>query len=95
MSHYLLHTLRTGTPFMGLSPSFVKAGAILALSCDYSDIGKQAAEIAGRILNGENPGDIDVTVPRKFSLHINLRIANQIGMHIPDSVVRLADEVIK
>jgi putative ABC transport system substrate-binding protein len=93
--YILLNTLRTETPFMGLSPSFVKAGALMALSCDYGDVGKQAAEIANRVLNGKNPGDIAIAVPRKVSLHINLRTAYCIGLRVPVNVIELADEVIK
>ena len=40
--YILLNTLRAGVPFIGLSPSFVRAGALMALSCDYGDIGRQA-----------------------------------------------------
>ena len=93
--YILLTTLRARVPFMGLSPAFVKAGALMALSCDYTDIGKQAAEIAMRILDGENPGDIPIAVPRKISLHINLRTAEHIGLNIPKSAIRLASEVIR
>ena len=93
--HILLRTLRTGTPFMGLSHSFVKAGALFALSCDYADIGKQSAETAIRILNGESPGDIPVIVPRKVLLSINLRIAEHIGLRIPEHVIKSANVVIK
>ena len=93
--HILLNTLRTGTPFMGLSHSFVKAGALFALSCDYADTGEQAAEIAGRVLNSESPGDIPVAVPRKVSLSINLRTAKHIGLHIPEDIIKSADAVIK
>ena len=38
----LLYTLREGIPVIGLSPRFVKAGALFSLSCDYRDIGHQA-----------------------------------------------------
>jgi len=93
--HILLNTLRTGTPFVGLSPSFVKAGALMALSCDYSDIGKQAAEMADRVLQGENPGYIPVAIPRKVSLCINLKTAKHIGLRIPENAIKLADKVIK
>ena len=93
--YILLNTLRTGTPFVGLSPSFVEAGALMALSCDYADVGKQAGEIGNRVLNGEEPGDIPVAVPRKVSLWINLRTADHIGLRIPESVIKLADKVIK
>lgn len=93
--YILLTTLRARMPFMGLSPAFVKAGALMALSCDYADTGKQAAEIAMRILDGENPGDIPIAVPRRISLHINLRTAKHIGLNVPENAVELADEVIR
>jgi putative ABC transport system substrate-binding protein len=93
--YILLNTLRTGTPFMGLSPSFVSAGALMCLSCDYEDIGKQAAELAERILKGEKAGNIPVAMPRKVLLSLNLRTADQIGLRIPDKVIKSADEVIR
>ena len=93
--YILLTTLRARVPFMGLSPAFLKAGALMALSCDYTDIGKQAAEIAMRILDGENPGDIPIAVPRKISLYINLRTAEHIGLNVPKNAIKLADEVIR
>ena len=93
--YILLTTLKTGVPFIGLSSAFVKAGALMALSCDYTDIGIQAAETAKRILDGENPKDIPIAVPRKVLLCINLRIAKHIGLNIPTSIIELADEVIR
>ena len=91
----MLKTLTTGTPFMGLSSSFVEAGALLALSCDYGDVGKQAAEVASRVLKGEQPACIPISVPRKVSLCINLRTASYIGLRVPDHVIKLADTVIR
>ena len=52
----LLHTLRTKTPFMGLSSAFVKAGALFTVGCNYEDIGRQSGELAARTLAGEKPG---------------------------------------
>jgi putative ABC transport system substrate-binding protein len=95
IEYILLNTLRTEMPFVGLSPPFVEAGALYALSCDYTDIGKQTAEIVSRILSGEDPGDIPVTVPRKVSLSINLRTAKHIGLRIPGDIIKSADMVIK
>jgi putative ABC transport system substrate-binding protein len=93
--YILLNTLRGNTPFMGLSPPFVKAGALLALSCDYGDIGKQAAEIAIEILGGGQPGSITVTAPRNVYLSINMKTAKHIGLSVPDSVIQSANEVIE
>jgi putative ABC transport system substrate-binding protein len=89
----LLHTLRNSIVFMGISPSFVEAGALLALTCDYEDIGRQSGEIAIRVLTGEKPGNIPVSIPGKTLLSINLRTAQQIGVEIPRDIIKKADEV--
>ena len=57
--------------------------------------GRQAAEIAIRILSGENPANIPVAVPRKVLLSLNLRTADQIGLHIPDHIIKSADDIIR
>lgn len=91
----LLHTLRMKIPFMGLSSGFVNIGALLALSCNYEDIGRQSGELAVRILAGEKPSTIPITVPRKTFLSLNLRVARQIGLNIPSHIVDKAHEVFR
>jgi putative ABC transport system substrate-binding protein len=78
----LLLTLRDGIPFVGLSPSFVKAGALLSFSCDYEDVGAQSAEQALGILSGKSPADIPVAFPRRISLFVNLNTAHAIHLEI-------------
>lgn len=91
----ILHTLRNKIPFMGLSPSFVKAGALLALSWDYEDIGRQSGEIAAEVLAGKKPAELPIATPRKTFLFLNLRVAEQIGIKIPPDVINRAKEVIR
>jgi len=93
LKHILLSTLRSRLPFVGLSPAFVKAGALLALSCDYQDVGRQSGELAVRILGGETPARIPVAVPREVSMSINLNTAQQIQVAISPSVAQAAAEV--
>ncbi len=90
LKHILLSTLRNRIPFVGLSPAFVKAGALLALSCDYEDIGKQSGEIAVRILDGERPDRIQTAVPRVVSLSVNMNTARQIKVAITEEVQHAA-----
>jgi putative ABC transport system substrate-binding protein len=93
--YLLLYTLRNGLPLMGLSPSFVEAGALFTLACDHKDVGRQAGESALRILSGEAPSQIPVTIPRMIYLCLNLRTAEQIDLEIPDNIVSVAKEVFK
>ncbi len=93
LRHILLSTLRTRLPFVGLSPSFVKAGALLALSCDYQDVGRQSGELAVRILDGEAAGNIPIVVPREVSLSLNLHTARQIQVAISEEVAQAAAQL--
>jgi len=93
--YLLLHTLRNGLPFMGLSSSFVKAGALFTLACDRKDVGRQAGELALRVLSGEKPSQVPITIPRMIYLCLNLRTAEQIDLEIPDKIVSVAKEVFR
>lgn len=79
----LRKTLEYRLPFMGLSPGFVKAGALLALSVDYADVGAQCAEQAVQILTGRSPTSLPITAPRKVTLYLNANVAKAIGVTIP------------
>lgn len=83
MEFIFLHTLRNKIPFMGLSPAFVKAGALMALAIDYQEVGAQCGGLATRILSGETPGSLPITTPQKVVLHVNLKTAETIGLKIP------------
>jgi len=77
-------------PFMGLSPDFVKSGALLALSVDYRDIGLQCGEQAAQVLRGSPPSSVPITIPRKVTLHINPSTARGIGLEVPSSILEKA-----
>ena len=80
---------------MAFSAHYVKAGALLALECDYYDVGRQTGEIADSILKGTDPGTIPITFPRKKNLVINKRTAKTIGVNIPRDVLKKAAKVFE
>ena len=86
LEQILLETLRNRVPFVGLSPSFVKAGALLAFSTDYRDLGRQAGEQGLQILVGEDVSRVPMTVPRHLSMSINMNTAKQIRVQIRDEI---------
>lgn len=88
-----LSSIKKGIPVMGISPSYARAGALLALSCDYKDIGRQSGETAVKILSGENYADLRITVPRKIKLYLNKTVADRLGIVIPDEIMQKAAEV--
>lgn len=89
----LLDSLKSGVPVMGISPSYARAGALLALSCEYRDIGKQAGEIAARVLKGETCSDIGIIAPRKEKLYLNQAVAHRLGIKIPGKIKKDAERI--
>jgi putative ABC transport system substrate-binding protein len=88
----LRQTLQYRLPFMGLSSAFVKAGALLALSVDYRNVGRQCGEQAALVLAGRAPASLPITTPRTVTLYVNLNVATAIGVEIPASA--MAEAVI-
>jgi putative ABC transport system substrate-binding protein len=83
----LRKTIEKKIPFMGLSPAFVKAGALLALGADYRDIGLQCGEAAAQVLGGLPPSAIPIAAPRKLTMYVNSTVAKAIGVSIPPKVL--------
>ncbi len=96
-SHSVLYLLqecaRNSLPVVGLSSYYTKAGALFSVDCDYVDLGRQAGEIALRVLNGENPADIPFANPRRLTYSINTIVAKRLKIDIPAEILRKAGEV--
>ncbi len=91
----LLFSLRNRIPFIGLSTSWAKAGALYALDRDYNDLGMQCGELAKKILDGRSPDSLSPESPRKVAYAINLKTARYMKIVLPDSLVRGAAEVFE
>ena len=91
----LLFTLRNGLPLMGLTPSFVQAGALFTLAPDYKDVGRQAGEMALEIISGKDPKQVSISVPRLIYLYLNLKTATQINLEVSPDLVQVAKEVFR
>lgn len=93
--YILLQSVRKGLPFMGFSRFVVESGALCALDFDYKAVGFQAGRIATRILGGEHPSNIEVTVADVIWFHYNEKTAKRIDVEIPQELASIAKEVFR
>jgi len=93
--HIILQTLRNRLPMMAFSQSLLESGGLFTLDFDFKDIGRQAGEIARRVLRGDPPGNIPVSTPGVIYFKYNEKTAEQIAVDIPEELLAIAKEVIK
>jgi len=93
VKHIFLFSFQNRIPFIGLSPFWVKAGALYSLSWDYTDIGMQCGEMALKILQGYAIQSILTATPRKVSYVLNLTMANHMKIEVSDELIRGAHQI--
>jgi len=86
---------RNRLPAIYTSRRAVEAGGLMSYGPDVADMFRRAAGYVDRIMKGARPGDLAVEQPKKFDLVINLRTARALGLAIPDSLRKRADQVIQ
>ena len=91
----LLFSFRNRIPFVGLSKTWVKAGALYALDWDYNSIGEQCAGIAVSMLSGKSANKIPLQYPEKIKLVINMRTAKYLKLSVKQSILDEAAQVFE
>ncbi|WP_025322229.1 ABC transporter substrate-binding protein [Deferrisoma camini] len=78
----LLYSLRHRMPLVTFSEGYLSLGATVAVTLDFPSIGRQAATLAWRILNGEPGGNVLPEPPKGVLLRVNPRVARKLGVRL-------------
>jgi putative tryptophan/tyrosine transport system substrate-binding protein len=96
VQYMVLFSYRKKIPLIGLSERQAQMGALVSLSFASSeDIGRQAAELANSILEGQPPDRLPFTMARQVKLTVNLKAAEKLGIEIPKSLLGTANSIIQ
>jgi putative ABC transport system substrate-binding protein len=70
-------------------------GALMSYGPDLKDTLRLAASYVARILKGAKPADLPVEQVSQFELIIDLRLARELKLEVPQSLLLRANEVIR
>lgn len=74
-------------PIVSFSDKYLKDGAAAAITFDMADMGRQAADMAARILAGTKPGEVPAETPRRQRVIVNTQVLRRMGVVINEAVV--------
>jgi putative tryptophan/tyrosine transport system substrate-binding protein len=86
--------LKYRLPAIYADRQFMDVGGLMSLGADPLDLVRRAAGYVDKILKGANPAEMAMEKPIKFELLINATAAKQIGLNIPETVLKRADKII-
>jgi putative ABC transport system substrate-binding protein len=79
LEYLAFFSLENRIPIFGFSEKLLQYGSAAVTVFDVADIGRQAAEMARRILEGTAPGRVGIQEPRKIALKINRAVLDNLG----------------
>ncbi|KAE9539192.1 ABC transporter substrate-binding protein [Ursidibacter maritimus] len=85
--------LEAKIPVIAADKDTVERGALAAYAVNQYDIGAETGKVAARILRGEKAGDIATHSVSKMELSINQNTAKELGITIPETLLKEAKSV--
>lgn len=71
----------------------VTSGYLMVYGIPRFETGKQGAIIVDKVLKGTNPGDIPVEFASSLTFEINAKLAGEIGITFPESLILQANKI--
>ena len=82
-------------PIFPSATAMVEAGGLGSVVVDQHDLGVATGKMAAKILKGQKPGDTPVEIFTDGKSVINKKVAEELGITIPESVLKEAGQVIE
>ena len=79
-------------PVIGFSPQLTRLGALLSMSINYGDVGRETGLLAKHILNGELLLPLNPMPVERLKITVNLKTAKFLGITFPKDLTSLIDE---
>ncbi len=81
-------------PVITNTPINVERGALLSLGANYTVVGYETGKLAARVARGEKPSDIPIRPLMPKKLWLNRKVAEELGISFPKSVLQEADRIV-
>lgn len=86
---------KTKTPIYTSVEEMVKGGGLASVTINQHDLGVATGKMAARILKGEKVENTPVEIFNKGTVVVNQKVADQLGIELPEEVIKKASRVIK
>ena len=88
-------TLRARIPLLVYSEQLVRAGAFMCVAPDWDGVGRQAADLANRILAGTTADAIRPVAPDTPRVLVNADTVEALGLPMDEVMLDFVDEVVR
>ncbi len=82
-------------PMMCELREFTDSGCLLSYGPSLLSMAQRTAFYVDKILKGAKPGDLPVEQPTNFQMVINMKTAKALGLTLPQSLLRRADQLVE
>jgi putative ABC transport system substrate-binding protein len=74
---------------------YLEEGGLMSYGPDPKEVGRKLAVYVDKILKGAKPADLPIEQLSKYELVIDLRVARELKLNVPQDLLLRADEVIR
>jgi putative tryptophan/tyrosine transport system substrate-binding protein len=94
-SRIIAFTRERALPLLAPYREVVEDGALMSYGESYEDAAQGIALYLDKIASGTNPAELPIMQPTRFELTVNQKVAKELGITIPPSLLVRADRVIE